>query len=288
MKKIWIVGSSGHVGSALNKILNAWEYEIIMTDKDEVDIADEKQVGTYIRCNRPDVIINCAGCTNPAFCEENVEEAYKVNAVGVRNIAQEAESIHAKLIQLSTDDVFDLQSDRPYNEFDEVHPKNIYGKSKYAGELFVKQLMTRYVIIRSSWIYGIGKDFVDEVLTAADDDSIKKMEVNVNRYAVPTSAKELAKTIKEFIDHDHYGTYHAVCQGGGCSRFEYAREVLKMAGKEDRLELHPIVADEEHKSQYSVLDNMMLRITGLEEPKNWKEALKEYMEESGGRVDGRN
>ena len=91
MKKIWIVGSSGHVGSALNKILNAWEYEIIMTDKDEVDIADEKQVGTYIRCNRPDVIINCAGCTNPAFCEENVEEAYKVNAVGVRNIAQEAE-----------------------------------------------------------------------------------------------------------------------------------------------------------------------------------------------------
>ena len=161
MKKIWIVGSSGHVGSALNKILNAWEYEIIMTDKDEVDIADEKQVGTYIRCNRPDVIINCAGCTNPAFCEENVEEAYKVNAVGVRNIAQEAESIHAKLIQLSTDDVFDLQSDRPYNEFDDVHPKNIYGKSKYAGELFVKQLMTRYVIIRSSWIYGIGKDFVE-------------------------------------------------------------------------------------------------------------------------------
>lgn len=160
-----------------------------------------------------------------------MEEAYKVNAVGVRNIAQEAESIHAKLIQLSTDDVFDLQSDRPYNEFDDVHPKNIYGKSKYAGELFVKQLMTRYVIIRSSWIYGIGKDFVDEVLTAADDDSVKMMEVNVNRYAVPTSAKELAKTIKEFIDHDHYGTYHAVCQGGRMQPFRVCQGSIKNGGK---------------------------------------------------------
>lgn len=282
MKKIWIVGSSGHVGSALIKLLDSTEYEIIMTDKNEVDITDEAQVTAYMHRNRPDTVINCAGYTNPALCEQNVEEAYKVNAVGVRNIAQEAESIQAKLIQLSTDDVFDLQSDKPYNEFDEVHPKTIYGKSKYAGELFVRQLMTRYVIIRSSWIYGIGRDFLDEVLSAANDEAKMSMEVNVNRCAVPTSAKELARTIQEFIDHDHYGTYHAVCSGGGCSRFEYAREVLRLAGKEDRLELHPVMEEDGSRPQYSVLDNMMLRITGLKEPKHWKEALAEYLEETGG------
>lgn len=282
MKKIWIAGSSGHVGSALIKFLDCMEYELMETDKDEVDITDEEQVSRYMYINRPDIVINCAGYTNPELCEQNVDEAYKVNAVGVRNLAEAAESIQAKLIQISTDDVFDLQSDTPYNEFDEVHPKNIYGKSKYAGERFVTQLMTRYVIVRSSWVYGIGRDFLDEVLTAADDASRNYLEVNMNRQAVPTSARELVKIIKEFIDHDHYGTYHAVCSGGSCNRFEYAKEILKLAGKEDKLELRPIVAEDESRSQYSVLDNMMLRITGLAEPKDWKEALAEYIRETGG------
>lgn len=283
MKKLWIVGSSGHVGSALLKLLDCMEYEIMVTDKEEVDITDEEQVMRYMHMSRPDIVINCAGYTSLELCEKNVEEAYKVNAVGVRNLAQAAESIQAKLIQISTDDVFDFESAVPYNEFDEVHPQNIYGKSKYAGERFVTQLMTRYVIIRSSWVYGIGKDFLDEVLAAANDDAVQYLEVNMNRRAVPTSAGELAKTIKEFIDKDHYGTYHAVCTGGSCTRFEYAKEVLRLAGMEDRLELRPIMGKAGNRPQYSVLDNMMLRISGLLEPKNWKEALAEYiMEETGG------
>lgn len=282
MKKIWIVGSAGHVGSALTGFLDTMEYELMVTDKEDVDITEEEQVSRYMYINRPDIVINCAGYTNPELCEQNVEEAYKVNAVGVRNLAQAAESIQAKLIQISTDDVFDFQSEAPYNEFDDVHPKNIYGKSKCAGERFVTQLMTRYVIIRSSWVYGIGRDFVDEVLSAAADPSTHSMEVNINRRAVPTSAKELVRVIQEFIDHDHYGTYHAVCSGGSCTRFEYAKEVLRLAGKEQDLELHPVMSEDENSSQYSVLDNMMIRITGLKEPKDWKLALAEYMEETGG------
>lgn len=282
MKKIWIVGSSGHIGMALTKYLDGIEYEVMVTDKDEVDITNEEQVSKYMYINRPDIVINCAGYTNPVLCEENVEEAYKVNAVGVRNLAEAAESIQAKLIQISTDDVFDFQSDMPYNEFDEAHPKNIYGKSKYAGERFVTQLMTRYVIVRSSWVYGIGRDFLDEVLSAADDPTQTYLEVNMNRQAVPTSAKELAKIIKEFVDHDHYGTYHAVCSGGSCNRYEYAKEILRLAGKEDQLELRPVMAESENHSQYSVLDNMMIRITGLSEPKDWREALQEYITETGG------
>ena len=161
--------------------------------------------------------------------------AYKVNAVGARNLAQSAESIQAKLIQISTDDVFSSASDTPYNEFDDVNPVGLFAKSKYAGEKFVIQLMTRYVIIRSSWIYGIGKDFLNEVLEAAADPQISTMELLNNDRAVPTSAAELARVVKFFIDNDHYGIYHAVCSGGSCTRLEFAKEILRLAGKEDRL-----------------------------------------------------
>ena len=203
MKTIWIVGASGHVGSALIKHLDCMQYELIETDKEDVDITNEEQVTRYMNINRPDVVINCAGYTDPQACKDNVDEAYKVNAVGVRNLAQAAQSIEAKLIQVSTDDVFDLAADRPYNEFDDMNPTSVYGKSKAAGERFVTQLMTRYVIVRSSWVYGIGKDFVDDVLNAANDPAVKTLDVNINRRAVPTSAKELVNVSDEFIDDDH-------------------------------------------------------------------------------------
>ncbi|MDD3238771.1 MAG: dTDP-4-dehydrorhamnose reductase [Lachnospira sp.] len=282
MKTIWIVGASGHVGSALIKHLDCMQYELIETDKEDVDITNEEQVTRYMNINRPDVVINCAGYTDPQACKDNVDEAYKVNAVGVRNLAQAAQSIEAKLIQVSTDDVFDLAADRPYNEFDDMNPTSVYGKSKAAGERFVTQLMTRYVIVRSSWVYGIGKDFVDDVLNAANDPAVKTLDVNINRRAVPTSAKELVNVIDEFIDDDHYGIYHAVCSGGSCNQYEYAVEILKKAGKEGQLELIPVTESEDNRPEYSVLDNMMLRITGLEEPLDWKEALAEYINETGG------
>lgn len=114
----------------------------------------------------------------------------------MRNLAQAAEAIQAKLIQISTDDVFSDISDVPYNEFDDVNPKGIFAKSKYAGEKYVTQLMTRYAIIRSSWIYGIGKDFLNEVLEAANNDSITTLTLKDNAQAVPTSAAELAKSLK--------------------------------------------------------------------------------------------
>lgn len=283
MKTVWIVGSSGHVGTALIKHLDCMEYELIETDKEDVDITDEEQVTRYMNISRPDVVINCAGYTDPHACMENVDEAYKVNAVGVRNLAQAAQSIEAKMIQVSTDDVFDLSAVKTYNEFDMVNPTTVYGKSKAAGERFVTQLMTRYVILRSSRVYGIGKDFVDHVLKAADDPKEKTFDVNINRRVIPTSAKELAKIIKEFIDHDHYGIYHAVCAGGSCNQYEFAAEVLRQAGKEDQLQLKPVTGTGNGKPEYAILDNMMLRITGLEQPIGWKEALSEYIKETGGK-----
>ena len=195
MKKIWITGAEGHIGTALLDLLEGVEYQLLPTDIEEVDITKIDEVTQFVHVNRPDVVINCAGLTDVQECENNVDEAYRVNAIGVRNVALAANEVNAKVIQISTDDVFDKESRVPYNEFDNVHPRTIYGKSKEAGEKILTQLLNRFVIIRSSWIYGIGRDFVDEVLRNVGQG--KTMEVPNNQYAAPTSAKELAKVIRK-------------------------------------------------------------------------------------------
>lgn len=279
MKKIWITGAEGHIGTALLDLLEGVEYQLLPTDIEEVDITKIDEVTQFVHVNRPDVVINCAGMTDVQECENNVDEAYRVNVIGVRNVALAANEINAKVIQISTDDVFDKESRVPYNEFDNVHPRTIYGKSKEAGEKILTQLLNRFVIIRSSWIYGIGRDFVDEVLRNVGQG--KTMEVPNNQYAAPTSAKELAKVIRYFIDNEEYGLYHVVCPGS-CSRYEFARTILEYSGKAGELDLYPVVIEDSARPTYSVLDNMMLRLTGIEEPKDWKAALKEYLDETGG------
>lgn len=275
MERVWIVGASGNVGTALMNLLDCTKYEIFATDKKEVDVTKKEDVHNYMVINRPDVIINCAGYTDVDACEENIDEAYRVNAIGPRNLAAHAQRIEAKIIQLSTDDVFDSESERPYNEFDTVHPKNIYGKSKYAGEEFVSNLCNRHIIIRSSWVYGTGNDFVHFVLDSIG--KTDKLEIPVNTSAVPTSAKELARVVAEFIENECFGTYHVVCQGS-CNRYEFAKEILKCAGKENELEIVPTNSKNGSRPAYSVLDNMMLRLDGMEEPMEWKAALNEYIQ----------
>lgn len=279
MEKIWISGANGHVGSALVKMLDFEKYKYVATDKNEVDITNIEAVHSFCKINRPDIIINCSGLTDLQECESNPDMAYAVNAVGVRNIAQEAQEIGAKLIQISTDDVFGTTDSKVLlNEFDDIAPRSVYGKSKAAGEKFMRALMSRYVIIRSSWVYGLGQDYVRMVLEAAEKGG--SFIAPANQYSSPTSAKELAKVLMEFIENEYYGTYHVVCKGC-CSRYEYAQEILRLTNNEDKLELLPCDGLSDTRPKYSVLDNMMIRISNIEEPAEWKSALKDYL--TGGR-----
>lgn len=278
MEKIWITGAKGHVGTALSALLDCREYEIFPTDVDEVDVTDLEAVNNYARVNRPDIIINCVGYSDVAGCETNPDKAFAVNAVGTRNLAVMAQSIGAKLIHISTDDIFSGTEDNSYNEFDTPNPRNIYGKSKLAGEAYIQSFCSRYVILRSSWVYGIGQDFLNTVLSAVKDPSVNELTVSEYEYACPTSASELARIIEYFIKNECLGIYHAVCQGS-CSRLEYARTILEYANATDKLKLVPA---NNNKPVYSVLDNMMLRLEHIEQPKNWKDALKEYINLSGG------
>ena len=156
MKKIWITGAEGHIGTALLELLEGVEYQLLPTDIHEVDITKIDEVTQFVYVNRPDVIINCAGLTDVRACEEKPEEAYKINAIGARNLAVAARRIDAKLIQISTDDVFGGDDDAALCEFDDAHPTTMYGKSKYAGEKLVRELTDKHVIVRSSWLYGVG------------------------------------------------------------------------------------------------------------------------------------
>ena len=276
-ERIWIAGALGQVGSAFAQLLDTTELEVLLTDQADVDITNMDQVRKYVEMNRPDVIINCAGIGGVEYCQKNSDLAYKVNAIGARNLSVAARSVHGKMVQLSTDDIFDGKAAESYNEFAVPAPISVYGKSKLAGEEFVKTIAPRYLIIRSSWVYGKGENFVTRLLDEAQ--RTDTIEVSADQFGSPTSAKELARAIYRLFMEDAYGLYHVVCQGV-CSRKEFAETILSFAGKSNSIvTVSESRNREEGRPAYAVLDNLMLRLEGMEQPKHWKEALKEYMTE---------
>ena len=279
MIKVWIAGSNGQIGHALNEVLDPLEIEVLNTDKDELDITDTEEVLNFGIVNRPDVIINCTGVTDTKLCEEEPELAYRVNALGARNLSIVARKNGAKMVQLSTDDVFDGKSKKPYTEFDDTNPLTVYGGSKRAGENYVKEFTHKHFIIRSNWVYGkYGHNFVNQVLEAAEKGNT--LSVAADQFGSPTSAKDLARMILYLINTNEYGTYHVTCSGV-CNRHEFAQEILRLSGK--KIELKAVPTEQSDLSAvrppYAVLDNFLLRIIDMYDMPDWKESLEEFMNE---------
>lgn len=276
MLKLWIVGSESQVGKAILSVLDPMELEVLCTDKEELDITETEAVLSYGEINRPDIIINCAAVTDTKLCEAEPELAYRVNALGARNLSLVARKHNAKIVQLSTDDVFDGHNTKPYTEFDDTHPLTVYGRSKRAGENYVKEFTHKHFIIRSTWVYGEGKNFVNALLQTAETET--EAAIPTDQFGSPTSAKDLARIILHLIRTNEYGTYHATCKGK-CSRYEFAEEILKLSGK--KLKLIPALAADvptAARPAYAVLDNFILRIIDVYEMPTWQESLKEYLE----------
>ena len=278
MLKVWIVGSEGQIGEAINEVLDPLEIEVLNTDKNALDITETDEVLHFGEINRPDVIINCAAITDVELCEKQPEEAFRVNALGARNLSLVARKTGAKMVQLSTDDVFDGLAQKPYTEFDNTNPKTVYGKSKCAGENYVKEFTHKHFIIRSNWVFGKGNNFVNRVLEAAETG--RSLSVASDQFGSPTSAKDLARMILYLISTNEYGTYHVTCSGV-CNRYEFAQEILRLAGK--NIELKSVPTEQSDLSSvrppYAVLDNFILRIIEVYDMPDWKESLKEYMDE---------
>ena len=277
--RVWIAGASGRLGSALSHRFGGnTAYKLVTSDRD-VAVEDVSVVGRFADINHPDVIINCTGITDTDECEANPEHAYRVNALGARNLSIVARKCGSKIVQLSTDDVFDGQSKKPYTEFDDTNPLTVYGRSKRAGENYVKEFTHKHFVIRSNWVYGHGgHNFVNRVLAAAEAGN--GLSVASDQFGSPTSAKDLAKMIMYLISTNEYGTYHVTCRGV-CSRYEFAQEILKLAGKD--IELRAVPTEQSDLSAvrppYAVLDNFILRIIEVYDMPDWKESLKEYMDE---------
>ena len=286
MKKILVTGCNGQLGRAINQVYARDEVEFINTDVVEgpgvtaLDITDVKGVLALVRQTKPEVIINCAAHTNVDKCEEQWDLAYKINAIGPRNLSIAATEAGAKLIHVSTDYVFAGDGTKPYTEFDPVAPNSAYGKTKLEGERFVQQFAQKYFIVRTAWLYGDGKNFAKTMLRLSETHD--KVSVVCDQIGSPTSALELARMIHALEPTENYGLFHGTCEGF-CSWADFASEVFRLAGKDTEVEY---ITTEEYQRRnpasakrpaYSVLENYMLKLTSGYRMADWKDAVAEYM-----------
>ena len=288
MKKILVTGCNGQLGRAIRMEYENEQIAFINTDVIEaegiiaLDITDIDQVMRLIKSEKPDVIINCAAHTNVDACEKQWDLAYKINAIGPRNLSIAASEVNAKIIHVSTDYVFEGNGQKPYTEFDMPNPVSAYGKTKLEGERFVQQFADRYFILRTAWLYGDGKNFVKTMLRLAETHD--EVSVVCDQLGTPTSAVELAKMIHYLEGTDNYGLFHATCEGD-TNWAAFAEEIFKLAGKnvkvnhvtsEQYAQMNPASAN---RPAYSILDNYMLRLTSEYKMAGWKDALQAYMKE---------
>lgn len=279
MKKIIITGCNGQLGREINKFYaDKGGIEFINTDVEDLDITNIEEVMELCRANNPYAIINCAAYTAVDDCETHQDEAFKSNTLGPRNLAIAAMETGAKIVQISTDYVFDGTKETPYVEYDAVNPQSVYGITKNRAEEMVKHFCHRYFILRTAWLYGDGKNFVKTMLKLAEN----RDEVTVvgDQYGTPTSTLELVKAIDSLLFTENYGTYHATCEGS-TDWASFAEEIFKLAGK--NVKVNRTTTEEygapANRPRHSVLENYMLKMVNGYTFSDWHKALEVYMKD---------
>ncbi|MGI5908125.1 MAG: dTDP-4-dehydrorhamnose reductase [Christensenellales bacterium] len=287
MQTILITGCRGQLGLELTRQLGAG-CRLILVDIEELDITDSAAVFDQVKKAEPDAVINCAAYTNVDACEHNVDLAYRVNAMGARNLACASFEAGAKMVQISTDYVFSGEgvrdedgSVRAYVENDRPGPVNVYGKSKLAGEEMVRAHNPHHLIFRTAWLFGEGANFVRTMLRLAKDHD--SLTVVNDQWGNPTSTKELARLIIDVMRRPEYGVFHATCEGV-CTWYEFACEIFRLRGLETRVV--PCTSAEyprpAPRPRYSMLDNRAARLCGAYSMAHWKDALAEYLKAQEG------
>ncbi|MCM1038368.1 MAG: dTDP-4-dehydrorhamnose reductase [Ruminococcus sp.] len=279
MKKVIVTGCNGQLGRAVNQLYAGNDtYEFVNTDVGELDITSIDDVMSFAREIKPYAIINCAAHTAVDACETEGDKAYKINAIGPRNLSIAASELGAKLVHISTDYVFDGKATKPYTEFDPTEPQGMYGITKLAGENFVREFADRYFIIRTAWLYGDGKNFVKTMLRLSESND--KVRVVYDQVGSPTSTEELAKAIACLLPTENYGLFHGTCEGD-CNWAEFTEEIFRLAGKKTVVE--KITAQEfgaaAPRPAYSILENYMFKLTTDFMFADWHDAIAKYIKE---------
>ena len=273
--RIAITGAKGQLGSSLQEAFEG--NELLLIDLPEHDVTDMRivsQIAGWV----PEAVIHAAAMTDVDGCEREPEAAYRINALGTRNVALACQRCGAPMLYVSTDYVFGGTSDEPYLEYDEPNPGSVYARSKLAGEEFVRDLLKRFYIVRTAWLYGHnGKNFVEKMLELADRE--RELSVVANEFGSPTYAPDLAEAICRLMQHPLYGIYHLVNEGS-CSRYEFAAKVLEMSGRTDvrvsPSRLYPRAAKVPRRA---VLRNFSAATQLGISLRPWEEALQAYFEQ---------
>jgi dTDP-4-dehydrorhamnose reductase len=275
--KLLVTGVKGQLGHDIVNECKKRNIEAIGVDVEEMDITDSKKVEEIIKSGNYDAIVHCAAWTAVDKAEDEVEACTKVNVDGTKNIAKVCKELDIPMMYFSTDYVFDGQGDHPWNEYDKRNPLNVYGQTKYEGELAVEAL-EKHFIVRIAWVFGVnGNNFIKTMLRLGKERGA--VSVVNDQIGSPTYTYDLSKLAVDMILTDKYGTYHATNEGL-CSWYDFACEIFKQAKLD--VEVTPVDSNafpaKAKRPSNSRMSKEMLDKNGFKRLPTWQDALGRYLE----------
>ncbi len=274
--KVMVTGARGQLGQEITAQLRLLRIPCFPVDVEDFDLCDGQAVMAFVRSAQPDAIIHCAAYTAVDLAEQEPGKCCRINAIGTLNLVRAALSVGAKLCYISTEYVFPGEGFTPYETTDRPRPLNVYGLSKLQGEEAVRSLMSRYFIVRISWLYGMGKNFVRTMLRLGQERS--SVRVVCDQVGSPTYAADLAPLLCRMIQTDRYGIYHATNEGE-CSWDVFARSIFAGAGLRCKVESIPSSAypTPAQRPLNSRLSKKSLVEAGFSLLPSWEDALERYL-----------
>ena len=275
--KVLVTGARGQLGSDVVQELMRCGILAVGVDMEEMDITDADVVDLVVKDSGADAVIHCAAYTAVDAAQENASLCQRVNRDGTKNIAMACLKYGKKMLYISTDYVFDGEGEKPWEPEDHTNPVNVYGRTKYEGELAVLETLGEYFIVRVSWVFGLhGKNFVKTMLRLSGEREC--LHVVDDQFGSPTYTRDLAVLLAAMVQTDRYGVYHATNEGI-CSWYEFACEIFRQAGKVVQVEAvpsdaFPVRAKRPHNSR---MDKGKLIKEGLFLLPRWEDALSRYL-----------
>lgn len=277
--RIVIIGNAGMLGRALKEELSAHYDDVVGIDIEEIDIVDRERTDAVLSFLEPAVVINCAAYTDVDGCETERELAMAVNGYGPGNVAAVCREIEARMIHYSTDFVFDGSKETPYTEREETNPISIYGVSKLEGEKQVFANLDNHLIIRTSWLFGVGgANFVEKILARAEAGGLLK--VVTDQRGCPTYTRHLARATRLLLATDYKGIVNA-CNSGVTTWYGFAAKALELAGYD--IDVGETTSDAfdapAKRPANSALDTSLLTSLIGEQMPRWEQGVEEYLGE---------
>ena len=276
--KVFVTGVKGQLGHDVMNELAKRGLEGIGVDVEEMDITDAEACERVIKAAAPEAVIHCAAYTAVDAAEDNRELCHRVNGEGTKNIARVCSEQDIPMMYISTDYVFNGQGERPWEPDDYREPLNVYGLTKYEGEIAVEQLLKKYFIVRIAWVFGLnGKNFIKTMLRLGKERGA--VSVVDDQIGSPTYTYDLARLLVDMIQTDRYGRYHATNEGL-CSWYEFACEIFRQAGM-DEVKVTPVDSASYPAKAKRPFNSRMskekLTENGFERLPSWQDALGRYL-----------